>query len=52
MSISIIGGGIGGLILGNVLKQHHIDFKIYDSAPEIKTRRSRSSIRKNQKIKS
>ncbi|TDX86797.1 FAD-dependent monooxygenase [Epilithonimonas xixisoli] len=36
MSISIIGGGIGGLTLGNVLKQHHIDFKIYESAPEIK----------------
>ena len=36
MSISIIGGGIGGLTLGNVLKQHNIDFKIYESAPEIK----------------
>ncbi|MBV6879718.1 FAD-dependent monooxygenase [Epilithonimonas ginsengisoli] len=36
MKISIIGGGIGGLTLGNVLKQHHIDFKIYESAPEIK----------------
>lgn len=36
MSISIIGGGIGGLTLGNILKQHHIDFKIYESAPEIK----------------
>jgi len=35
-SISIIGGGIGGLTLGNVLKQHNIDFKIYESAPEIK----------------
>jgi 2-polyprenyl-6-methoxyphenol hydroxylase-like FAD-dependent oxidoreductase len=36
MSISIIGGGIGGLTLGNVLKQHNIDFKIYENAPEIK----------------
>ncbi len=36
MSISIIGGGIGGLTLGNVLKQQNIDFKIYESAPEIK----------------
>ena len=35
-SISIIGGGIGGLTLGNFLKQHHIDFKIYESAPKIK----------------
>ena len=34
--ISIIGGGIGGLTLGNVLKQQNIDFKIYESAPEIK----------------
>ncbi|MFY1046399.1 FAD-dependent monooxygenase [Chryseobacterium sp. GP-SGM7] len=34
--ISIIGAGIGGLTLGNVLKQHHLDFKIYESAPEIK----------------
>ena len=37
MSISIIGGGIGGLTLGNFLMQHNIDFKIYESAPEIKT---------------
>ncbi len=36
MSISIIGGGIGGLTLGNFLKQQNIDFKIYESAPEIK----------------
>ena len=36
-SISIIGGGIGGLTLGNFLKQQNIDFKIYESAPEIKT---------------
>ncbi len=36
MNISIIGGGIGGLTLGNVLKQHNIDFKIYEGAPEIK----------------
>lgn len=35
-SISIIGGGIGGLTLGNFLKQQDIDFKIYESAPEIK----------------
>ncbi len=34
--ISIIGGGIGGLTLGNFLKQQNIDFKIYESAPEIK----------------
>ena len=37
MKISIIGGGIGGLTLGNFLKQQNIDFKIYESAPEIKT---------------
>lgn len=36
MSVSIIGGGIGGLTLGNFLKQQNIDFKIYESAPEIK----------------
>jgi 2-polyprenyl-6-methoxyphenol hydroxylase-like FAD-dependent oxidoreductase len=36
MNISIIGGGIGGLTLGNVLKQNNIDFKIYESAQEIK----------------
>ena len=35
-TISIIGAGIGGLTLGNILKQHHIDFKIYESASEIK----------------
>ncbi|MGV2448627.1 UNVERIFIED_CONTAM: FAD-dependent monooxygenase [Ralstonia mannitolilytica] len=34
--ISIIGAGIGGLTLGNVLKQHQYDFAIYESAPEIK----------------
>lgn len=34
-SISIIGAGIGGLTLGNILKQHNLDFKIYESAPEI-----------------
>ncbi|MCX8523473.1 FAD-dependent monooxygenase [Chryseobacterium formosus] len=34
--ISIIGAGIGGLTLGNILKQHHLDFTIYESAPEIK----------------
>ncbi len=36
MSITIIGGGIGGLTLGNFLKQQNIDFKIYESASEIK----------------
>ncbi|WP_312418753.1 FAD-dependent monooxygenase [Epilithonimonas sp.] len=35
-SISIIGGGIGGLTLGNFLKKQNIDFKIYESAAEIK----------------
>lgn len=35
-SISIIGAGIGGLTLGNILKQHGLDFTIYESAPEIK----------------
>ncbi|WP_126650674.1 FAD-dependent monooxygenase [Chryseobacterium aureum] len=35
-SISIIGAGIGGLTLGNVLREHHYDFTIYESAPEIK----------------
>lgn len=35
-SISIIGGGIGGLTLGNILKQHNLNFTIYESAPEIK----------------
>lgn len=35
-SISIIGAGIGGLTLGNILRQQHIDFSIYDSVPEIK----------------
>ncbi|MCD1117083.1 FAD-dependent monooxygenase [Chryseobacterium turcicum] len=34
--ISIIGAGIGGLTLGNVLKQHHLDFTIYESAAKIK----------------
>ncbi|MCX8532373.1 FAD-dependent monooxygenase [Chryseobacterium luquanense] len=34
--ISIIGAGIGGLTLGNILKKHHLDFTIYESAPEIK----------------
>lgn len=34
-SISIIGAGIGGLTLGNFLKQHNLDFTIYESAPEI-----------------
>lgn len=35
-TISIIGAGIGGLTLGNILKQHQLDFKVYESAPEIK----------------
>lgn len=35
-TISIIGAGIGGLTLGNILKQHGYDFTIYESAPEIK----------------
>ncbi len=35
-TISIIGAGIGGLTLGNILKQHEYDFTIYESAPEIK----------------
>ncbi|MGD1318191.1 FAD-dependent monooxygenase [Chryseobacterium sp. 2R14A] len=34
--ISIIGAGICGLTLGNILKQHHLDFTIYESASEIK----------------
>ncbi|MFN1216295.1 FAD-dependent monooxygenase [Chryseobacterium kwangjuense] len=34
--ISIIGAGIGGLTLGNILKQQQIDFTIYESAQEIK----------------
>jgi 2-polyprenyl-6-methoxyphenol hydroxylase-like FAD-dependent oxidoreductase len=35
-SISIVGAGIGGLTLGNILKQQNIDFTLYESAPEIK----------------
>ncbi|WP_312510381.1 FAD-dependent monooxygenase [Chryseobacterium culicis] len=35
-AISIIGAGIGGLTLGNVLKQHQYNFSIYESAAEIK----------------
>ncbi|GAA4166038.1 FAD-dependent monooxygenase [Chryseobacterium ginsenosidimutans] len=35
-SISIVGAGIGGLTLGNILNQHNLDFTIYESAPEIK----------------
>lgn len=35
-TISIIGAGIGGLTLGNVLKQHNYDFTIYESASELK----------------
>lgn len=34
--ISIIGAGIGGLTLGNILKKQNLDFTIYESAPEIK----------------
>ncbi|MBW8522635.1 FAD-dependent monooxygenase [Chryseobacterium chendengshani] len=36
MKISIIGAGIGGLTLGNILKQQNLYFTIYESAPEIK----------------
>jgi 2-polyprenyl-6-methoxyphenol hydroxylase-like FAD-dependent oxidoreductase len=36
MNTTIIGAGIGGLTLGNILKQHQYDFTIYESAPEIK----------------
>lgn len=35
-TISIIGAGIGGLALGNILKQHQFDCTVYESAPEIK----------------
>ncbi|MGH1517287.1 FAD-dependent monooxygenase [Chryseobacterium sp. JK1] len=35
-AISIIGAGIGGLTLGNILKQHGHDFTIYEAASEIK----------------
>lgn len=35
-NISIIGAGIGGLTLGNILKQHQLNFTIYESASEIK----------------
>lgn len=35
-AISIIGAGIGGLTLGNILKHHQLDFNLYESAPEIK----------------
>ncbi len=35
-SISIIGAGIGGLTLGNILKQNNLDFTIYESTTEIK----------------
>ncbi|AZA80144.1 monooxygenase [Chryseobacterium sp. G0186] len=35
-TISIIGAGIGGLTLGNILKQQQYDFTLYESAPEIK----------------
>ncbi|WP_027379306.1 FAD-dependent monooxygenase [Chryseobacterium daeguense] len=34
--VSIIGAGIGGLTLGNILKQRNMNFTIYESAPEIK----------------
>ncbi|PIF45969.1 2-polyprenyl-6-methoxyphenol hydroxylase-like FAD-dependent oxidoreductase [Chryseobacterium sp. 52] len=34
--ISIIGAGIGGLSLGNILQQRQYDFTIYEGAPEIK----------------
>ncbi|NML68516.1 NAD(P)-binding protein [Chryseobacterium sp. RP-3-3] len=35
-TISIIGAGIGGLALGNILKQHQFDCTVYESASEIK----------------
>lgn len=35
-TISIIGAGIGGLALGNILKQQYYDFTIFEAAPEIK----------------
>ncbi len=35
-SISIIGAGIGGLTLANILKKHNLDFNLYESAQEIK----------------
>ena len=35
-TISIIGAGIGGLALGNILKQQSYDFTIFEAAPEIK----------------
>lgn len=35
-SVSIIGAGIGGLTLANVLKQQGISCVLYESAPEIK----------------
>ncbi|WP_294312283.1 FAD-dependent monooxygenase [uncultured Chryseobacterium sp.] len=34
--ISIIGAGIGGLTLANILKRHNLDFNLYESAQEIK----------------
>ncbi|NML57165.1 FAD-dependent monooxygenase [Chryseobacterium cheonjiense] len=35
-SISIVGAGIGGLTLANILKKNGLDFTVYESAPEIK----------------
>lgn len=35
-TIAIIGAGIGGLTLGNVLQKYGYDFTIYESSPEIK----------------
>lgn len=35
-SISIIGAGIGGLTLANILKKQNLEFTLYESAPEIK----------------
>ncbi|XXG96085.1 hypothetical protein Hte_002363 [Hypoxylon texense] len=39
LKIAIIGGGLAGVTLGNALIQHkHLDFHIYESAPEFSER--------------